>query len=162
MRVEFQFYATLREAVGDKRIVREVDEGATVQEALEGITGEFDGLDALLFRADGGIRPHITVALNGDPIVGDPAEVTLSADDTLVLTPGVSGGRGPRLPMGTTASTNPRRRRAQAPSLAHPVPGRARPVPGRDGHVPTRARPVPGRADPASASIGPAAGGDAR
>ena len=128
MRVEFQFYATLREAVGDKRIGREVDEGATVREALEGITDEFDGLDALLFRADGEVRPHVTVALNGDPIVGDPAEVTLSPHDTLVITPGVSGGRGPTLSMGSGPTSYTRTRRVHTPYQAHPVPAHTRPV----------------------------------
>jgi molybdopterin synthase sulfur carrier subunit len=94
MRVEFKFYGTLRDAVGEKTVARTVDREPTVEEALRTITDEYEDLGPLLFGSNGALRSHITVALNGDPLVGDRNDVRLSEGDTLILSPGVSGGGG--------------------------------------------------------------------
>lgn len=105
MQVELRFYATLRDAVGEKAVTREFEDGTTVGEALDAVAGEFEGLESLLFDGDGHLRSHVTVALDGDPILQDRSEVTLSDGDTLVLSPGVSGGT----------------RRASTPGTARPI-----------------------------------------
>lgn len=92
MQVELQFYATLRDAVGEKSVTLEFADGTDVGEALRVTVGEYEGLESLLFDGDGDLRSHVTVALDGDPIREDRSDVTLSDGDTLVLSPGVSGG----------------------------------------------------------------------
>lgn len=92
MQVELRFYATLRDAVGEKAVSREFEDGTDVGEALRAIAGEYGGLEPLLFDGDGELRSHVTVALDGDPIREDRSDVRLSDGDTLVLSPGVSGG----------------------------------------------------------------------
>jgi len=68
MRVEFEFYATLRDAVGEGHLVREVHEDATVGEALTVVSEEFPALRSLLFDGEGRIRPHVNVLRNSDPV----------------------------------------------------------------------------------------------
>jgi molybdopterin synthase sulfur carrier subunit len=92
MRVEFEFYGTLRDAVGEKTVVREADEGTTALEATGSVADDHEGLRPLLFRSDGQVGPNVTVSVNGDPIVDEDDDVTLSDGDELVLAPGVSGG----------------------------------------------------------------------
>lgn len=93
MHIEFQFYGTLRDAVGEKTLLREFDDGTTLVEAIREVADEYDDLQSLLFRSNGELRSHITVALNGDPLNDDAdREVALSDGDTLVLSPGFSGG----------------------------------------------------------------------
>jgi molybdopterin synthase sulfur carrier subunit len=95
MRVEFEFYATLRDAVGEKTVVRDLEAGTSVETALHAVAGEYDGLESLVFRANGAVRPNVTVAVNGQPMnQTDPADIELSDGDTVVLSPGVSGGMG--------------------------------------------------------------------
>lgn len=95
MRVEFEFYATLRDAVGEKTVVRELEAGTSVETALHAVTEEYDGLESLVFRSNGAVRPNVTVAVNGQPMNRtDPADIELSDGDTVVLSPGVSGGTG--------------------------------------------------------------------
>lgn len=92
MQVELRFYATLRDAVGEKTVTREFDDGTDVGAALRAVAGEYESLESLLFDGDGDLRPHVTVALDGDPLREDRGDVPLSDGDTLVLSPGVSGG----------------------------------------------------------------------
>lgn len=94
MQVELRFYATLRDAVGEKSVTREFEDGTDVGAALRAIAAEYEGLSSLLFDGDGDLRPHVTVALDGDPLREDRGDVPLSDGDTLVLSPGVSGGSG--------------------------------------------------------------------
>lgn len=92
MQLEFEFYATLRDAVGEKSAVRTVPDGTTVVEALRVVADDYEGLQSLLFRENGALRTHITVTRNDQPLLGDREDVELSDGDTLVLSPGVSGG----------------------------------------------------------------------
>lgn len=94
MRVDFEFYATLRDAVGRRRLTREVPEGTTVGDALSAVAEEFPDLRALLFDAEGRIRPHVNVLRNDEPVHAlSGADTPLSAGDTVGATPGVAGGR---------------------------------------------------------------------
>jgi molybdopterin synthase sulfur carrier subunit len=92
MRVEFEFYGTLRDAVGEKTVAREVDEGTTALEATRSVADDHEQVRSLLFRSGGQVRPNVTVSVNGAPIVDEDDDVTLSDGDQLVLAPGVSGG----------------------------------------------------------------------
>jgi molybdopterin synthase sulfur carrier subunit len=93
MRVEFEFYATLRDAVGEKTVTRELDAGTAIETALRAVADEYQRLESLVFRANGTVRPNVTVAVNEQPVNdGDPAEIELSDGDTVVLSPGIAGG----------------------------------------------------------------------
>ena len=92
MRVEFEFYGTLRDAVGEKTVVREFDAGTTGLAAVRAVADEYESVESLLFRSNGEVRPNVTVSVNGDPVLDESDDVTLEAGDELVLAPGVSGG----------------------------------------------------------------------
>lgn len=93
MQVDCEFYATVRDAVGAKRLTRTFDDGTTVTEALEALAAEFDGLEALLFDAERRVRPHINVLVDEEPIrSGDGVDTALADGDTLIIAPGVAGG----------------------------------------------------------------------
>lgn len=100
MRVEFEFYGTLREAVGEKTVVREVEAGTTGLEATRSIAEEYESVRSLLFRSNGAVRPNVTVSVNGDPILDADDDVTLAEGDEMVLAPGVSGGTPDRATAG--------------------------------------------------------------
>lgn len=92
MRVEFEFYATLRDAVGEKTVERDLEAGTTVAGAVEAVAGEYDGLEPLVFREDGDLRPNVTVSVNGQPLADGGADVGLETGDRVVIAPSVAGG----------------------------------------------------------------------
>lgn len=95
MDVEFVSYATVRDAIGEKSVTREVPNGATVETALQTLAEEFDGLDSLLFDGDGEVRPHINVLVGEENISAlDGTQTELTNGATVGLAPGVSGGIG--------------------------------------------------------------------
>ena len=67
--LELRFFATYREAVGQKEITREFDADATVGDVLEGIEAEFSGLAGELLEEGGDIQPQLTVLRNGREVV---------------------------------------------------------------------------------------------
>lgn len=92
MRLHLKFFATFREAVGSKLIEREVDDGATVGEVLQGLEADYEGLDGQLLE-DGELRPQINVLKNGREVLHlDGVDTTLDPDDTLSVFPPVAGG----------------------------------------------------------------------
>lgn len=94
MHVTCEFYATVRDAVGTKRLHREVAEEATVRDILIELDVEYDGLTPLLFDGDGRIRPNINVLVNDTPIRDrDGPDTQLADGDTLMIVPSVAGGR---------------------------------------------------------------------
>jgi molybdopterin synthase sulfur carrier subunit len=93
--VTFEFYATVRDAVGEKSLPRSVEPGTTVNEALQGVATDHPDLYSLLFTSEQRLRPHINVSRNGEPIRDlDGADTELEPGDRVTVAPSVSGGIG--------------------------------------------------------------------
>ena len=92
MELELRFFATFREAVGQKTLTREFDDDVTVGEVLEELEEEYDGLEGQLLQ-NGEVRPQLNVLRNGRNVVHDEGvETVLKAGDTLSVFPPVAGG----------------------------------------------------------------------
>jgi len=66
--------------------------GTTIQEALESICMEKEGLRAAIFDEDG-LRPHVRVMVNGhDSELADGLETTVSENDQIAIFPPIAGG----------------------------------------------------------------------
>lgn len=92
MELELRFFATFRQAVGQKTLRQEFD-GDVVHagEVLRDIESEYPGVE--LFEEDGTIRGFITVLKNGREIEYiDGLETELEDGDTLSVFPPVAGG----------------------------------------------------------------------
>ncbi|PSQ50914.1 molybdopterin synthase sulfur carrier subunit [Halobacteriales archaeon SW_6_65_15] len=89
MTLELRFFATFREAVGQKTLEREYPEDATVGDVLTDLTDEYD-MD--LFE-DGDLRPQLSIMKNGKDVVHlDGLDTRLGDGDTLSVFPPVAGG----------------------------------------------------------------------
>ncbi len=92
MELELRFFATFREAVGQKTVHREVDDGATVGDLLAALESEYDGLAGELV-VDGELREHLSVLLNGRDVVHQEGlDTPLSEGDAVSVFPPVAGG----------------------------------------------------------------------
>ncbi len=92
MELELRFFATFREAVGQKELRREFDDDVTVGDVLETLEAEYDGLDGQLLE-NGAVRPQLNVLRNGRNVVHDEGvETVLAKGDTLSVFPPVAGG----------------------------------------------------------------------
>ena len=87
--MEFEFYATLRDAVGERAVRRDVAAGTTVADALRALGEEFPSLRSLLFDGEGRLRPHVSVLVDGERVEGDRE---LSGGETVGAAPAVAGG----------------------------------------------------------------------
>ncbi len=65
MRVDCTFFGPLREPVGEKTVVRELPEGATVADLVDRLVEEFDGLAPHLVAEDGGVPANSNVTIDG-------------------------------------------------------------------------------------------------
>ncbi|WP_276257599.1 ubiquitin-like small modifier protein 1 [Haloglomus litoreum] len=91
--VTFEFYATVRDAVGEKTLPWSVEAGTTVNDALRAVATDHPDLHSLLFTSEGRLRPHINVSRNEVPIRDlDGADTELAPDDRVTVAPSVSGG----------------------------------------------------------------------
>ncbi|WP_435359488.1 ubiquitin-like small modifier protein 1 [Haloarchaeobius sp. DFWS5] len=94
MNLELRFFANFREAVGQKTIHRDFDEGSTVGEVLAALESEFDGLEGELLEG-GAIRPQLSIFKNGRDVVHmEGTETTLADGDAVSVFPPVAGGGG--------------------------------------------------------------------
>ncbi|WP_255193090.1 ubiquitin-like small modifier protein 1 [Natronobeatus ordinarius] len=92
MELDLRFFATFREAVGQKELSRDVDDDATVGDVLAALETEYDGLEGRLLD-DGSIAPQLSVLKNGRDVVHmDDAETELEEGDLLSVFPPVAGG----------------------------------------------------------------------
>ena len=93
MEIELRFFATFREAAGQKTITRAYEEDElTVGDVLERLESEFDGMEGALLD-DGEIQEMLSVLKNGRGVVHiDGAQTVLEDGDTLSVFPPVAGG----------------------------------------------------------------------
>ncbi len=92
MELDLRFFATFREAVGQKELSREFDDDATVGDVLTALEAEYDGLEGRLLE-NGSIAPQLSVLKNGRDVVHmDDAETELEDGDLLSVFPPVAGG----------------------------------------------------------------------
>lgn len=90
MQIECNFFGPLRDAVGEKTIVREVEEGATVGDLLSELVAGHD-LDGV-FTDDGDLG-SVTVTVNGTNVSHlDGLDTVLEDGDVIRLAPPVVGG----------------------------------------------------------------------
>jgi len=86
-----RFFANYREAVGQKTLVREYDDVATVGDALRELVAEYPEID--VFEDDGSLREYVTVMRDGRDVAHvDGLETELAGGETLSVFPPVAGG----------------------------------------------------------------------
>ena len=91
--LELRFFATFREAVGQKTIEREFDANATVGDVLGAIESEFPELGGELLDDSGDIQPQLTVLKNGREVVHlEGTGTDLEDGDRMSVFPPVAGG----------------------------------------------------------------------
>jgi len=92
MELDLRFFATFRDAVGQKELSHTFDESTTVGEVLADLEAEYDDLEGQLLDTDG-IRPHLSVLKNGRDVthMAGP-ETALEDGDVLSVFPPVAGG----------------------------------------------------------------------
>ncbi|WP_222919909.1 ubiquitin-like small modifier protein 1 [Natrinema sp. SYSU A 869] len=92
MEIDLRFFATFREAVGEKERTRAVDDDATVGDVLSGLETEYDGLEGQLLE-DGAVRPQLSVLKNGRNVVHMAGvDTSLEEGDVVSVFPPVAGG----------------------------------------------------------------------
>lgn len=93
--VTLEFYGTVRDAIGEKAVERDVTPGTAVDAALRAVAREHPSLSSLLFTSEGRLRPHVNVSRNGEPVRElDGPDTALEPGDTVTVAPSVSGGAG--------------------------------------------------------------------
>ncbi|AFZ72293.1 ubiquitin-like small modifier protein 1 [Natronobacterium gregoryi] len=92
MEIDLRFFATFRDAVGQKERSREVDDETVVGDVLAGLEAEYGGLEGELLE-DGTIRAQLSVLKNGRDVTHmSGADTTLEDGDVLSVFPPVAGG----------------------------------------------------------------------
>lgn len=93
MQMELRFFATFREAVGQKHLEREYPTSQTAGDILHELAAEYQDLE--LFSEDGELREHLSIMRNGRDITFlDELDTEIGDGDTLSLFPPVAGGAG--------------------------------------------------------------------
>ncbi|MCU4718442.1 ubiquitin-like small modifier protein 1 [Halapricum hydrolyticum] len=91
--MEWKLFANLAETAGRKDIALDLDDDATVEDALEALFERHPDLQAEVYE-NGELAEHIRLLVDGtDPFAtADGYETRLDADAELALFPPVSGG----------------------------------------------------------------------
>lgn len=94
MEIDLRFFATFRDAVGQKERTRTVDDDTTIGDVLATLEDEYDGLEGRLLTADGdAVREQLSVLKNGRNVAHmDGPGTALEDDDVVSVFPPVAGG----------------------------------------------------------------------
>lgn len=93
MDLQLRFFATFREAVGQKTLDHEFDDGSTVGEVLLTLESEYDGLEGQLLDDQGELQPNLNILKNGREVLHmKGTETPMEDGDTLSIFPPVAGG----------------------------------------------------------------------
>lgn len=92
MQVECAFFGPLRDAVGEKAVVRETD-AETVGELLAELEADYPELAGQLVQSEDALREGLAVTLDGKHVQHlDGFDTVLSDGDVVRMTPAVYGG----------------------------------------------------------------------
>lgn len=88
------FYATLRQVVGQKSIDFPLAEGATVSDLLEEMLKRYPGLRCELLDQDGNMFAHVHIFVNGRdvPFLEHSMDTVIKPEDVVGVFPAVGGG----------------------------------------------------------------------
>jgi molybdopterin synthase sulfur carrier subunit len=92
MQVECAFFGPLRDAVGEKTIVRDTH-AATVGELLARLEDDHPGLEGRLLQSEDALGDGLAITIDGKHVQHlDGYDTELSDGDTVRMTPAVYGG----------------------------------------------------------------------
>jgi sulfur-carrier protein len=93
--MKVNFYATLREIVGQKTVDLEIPPGSTIGFLIRQMVDQFPALRLALVDAEGQLRGHVHVFVNGRdvPYLESQMDTVLKIDDTVSVFPAVGGGQ---------------------------------------------------------------------
>ncbi len=92
--MKVNFYATLRQIVGQKTIEISLENEATVQDLLDEVVNRYPLMRRELLNDDGVLYPHVHLFVNGRdaPYLEDEMESILQPEDKIDIFPAVGGG----------------------------------------------------------------------
>jgi len=92
--MQVKLFADLAEVAGEKHVSLDLEEGATVADAIDALVDEHPGLAERILDENEGLRDHFNVLQNGHNVfaVADGLETPVDGDDEVSVFPPVSGG----------------------------------------------------------------------
>jgi len=92
--MKVNFFATLRQIVGQKTVEIDLPEQTSVQEFVEMVVTEYPPMRKELLDEDGNLYRHVHVFVNGRdaPFLANGMETIIQPNDTLNIFPAVGGG----------------------------------------------------------------------
>lgn len=92
--MKINFYATLRQIVGQKSVEYPLEGVTTVRELLNGLIKTYPGLREELLDEDGELLERVHILVNGRdvPYLQDTMQTEITARDTINVFPAVGGG----------------------------------------------------------------------
>jgi molybdopterin synthase sulfur carrier subunit len=92
--MKVNFYATLRQIVGQKTIELDVPPGTTIIQMVEGVMEQYPLMRPELVDESGDLHGHIHIFVNGRdaPYLEDKMDTVLSSSDKIDIFPPVGGG----------------------------------------------------------------------
>ncbi len=93
--MKVNYYATLREIVGQKTIDFDIPPDSTIGFLIQQMVNRFPDLRPALVDADGQLRGHVHVFVNGRdvPYLENQMDTVLKEGDTVSVFPAVGGGQ---------------------------------------------------------------------
>ncbi len=92
--MKVNFYATLRQIVGQKTIEFDVPPGCSIGFLIQQMVGRYPDLGRALLDKEGQLARHVHVFVNGRdvPYLECQMDTVLKDDDTISVFPAVGGG----------------------------------------------------------------------
>jgi molybdopterin synthase sulfur carrier subunit len=92
--MKINFFATLRQIVGQKTVDFDLPEDTTVMELVETVVARYPLLRRELLDEEGNLWPHVHVFVNGRdfPYLENGPQTAIKLTDTINIFPAVGGG----------------------------------------------------------------------
>ena len=92
--MQVNFYATLRDITGTKRVDFEILQGARVRDLISEVVRVYPELKTKLLNEDGQLYGHLHVLINGRDVLSfeNALETELRKEDVMNIFPAMGGG----------------------------------------------------------------------